>query len=414
MPGVVAAPFIALRHAGPVTESAIGPLEILQPVDAGTDVLLDLRFFIIVKIHQLIKHQLRKHGRRCLLNATMRVFDQVTQPLLQVHGGYAGYLYHGCTGRRYADGRCRCIPLLPGRQGNFGDAGYRRVGISDIQFHFVIGFFIAGAGQEFYLADTHIGFYPNVEINHLLTYLCKVDGLRSTACHFQEGICLEGDVHFPDKVLHRKNRYRQFDGFAGAQYPWHRCQHHQRFFYGNGFFGGSITSVVRRDDHGPHRTDIGGKCEGLFLRLIFIQVEGTEEFHHGFETVGGLLFAAAGFVITADGEDAFEIAAPGADHIVEHVETFYAERFPCVERVVRVGCFETGKIKQAFIHDRHHIGHFFSCLFTHGERYILFWADAVGDVQYRCKQGVLVFHEQRDRSVHADREVIDGLRMRLQ
>ena len=104
MPGVVAAPFIALRHAGPVTEAAIGPLEILQPVDAGTDVLLDLRFFIIVKIHQLIKHQLRKHGRRCLLDATMRVFDQVTQPLLQVHGGYAGYLYHGCTGRRYADG----------------------------------------------------------------------------------------------------------------------------------------------------------------------------------------------------------------------------------------------------------------------------------------------------------------------
>src|SRR5687767_11011869 len=87
MTGITATPVVAstVIISGPVTKSAIGLLEVLQPLYAMANVAVDLGPSAVVEFHQLVKYELRENRRGGLLYASMRIMYQIAQAFLQVH-----------------------------------------------------------------------------------------------------------------------------------------------------------------------------------------------------------------------------------------------------------------------------------------------------------------------------------------
>ncbi len=83
---------IAFERAGgeatallrPVAETSVGKLEQTEPFDARPNVPLDLVLARLVELQQRRQVQLREYRRRRLLQAAMRILNEIAEPVLEV------------------------------------------------------------------------------------------------------------------------------------------------------------------------------------------------------------------------------------------------------------------------------------------------------------------------------------------
>src|SRR6478672_6178945 len=86
MSGVVARPVVVKirRAARPVGKPATGNLEQTQPIDPCADVGVDVTLLLLIELDQRREIKLREDRRRRLLDAAVRISNQVVETALEV------------------------------------------------------------------------------------------------------------------------------------------------------------------------------------------------------------------------------------------------------------------------------------------------------------------------------------------
>ena len=149
----------------------------------------------------------------------------------------------------------------------------------------------------------------------------------------------------------------------------------------------------------------------------------TQEPNHGRKTLCAgftrlgrpcLLLGCNPLAVTADGKQTIEHGAIGPGDIIVDVPGRHAQRLPLIEVMPRIRRPKAGQPQKTVVDDRHCISHRPPGSLTHAERGGFIGREHLRQIENRCDMGSWVRHLDRNDPIHADRQIVQRLQMRLQ
>src|SRR5690606_5834391 len=114
MAGVTGSPFVRIPGTRPIAKTAAGYLISFQTIKTCPDIAGDGGFLLLADIGQLFQHELGEHGRSDLLNAPVRITDQVVQPAREIDRRNGRYFKISFPRAWRSDGRKTDVYLFAG------------------------------------------------------------------------------------------------------------------------------------------------------------------------------------------------------------------------------------------------------------------------------------------------------------
>ena len=279
-------------------------------------------FLGFAEVHQSVEHQLREHGRGDLLAASVRVANQVVEPLFEVQGRDRGDFQErgglqSLHGVIECDGfaACHFTGIYP---------GHFRVRDANVNITTEMSLLRAALCRESQGRFPDILFYFDFEEHDLLARACEMNLFAGRFDDLDLVVGFDVHGHVLDVVFHREQGDGDFDHVSRGEQAGHGHVEHQRFVYFGILRGGTVTSPVFGNHHGADFTDVFGHLEGVSFLFPALDRERTFEDHDRGKPVALVIFFRVQGFVTSYGKGFFQSATERPDNIIVEVPGFHA------------------------------------------------------------------------------------------